>query len=190
MFDDIAISDPLPFNDEMKELGLDKNNRTWQTKDLDCAMNLYYIQGGQLFEQEYKVVKWEQGDPNGESVMDKIGSLIRTDPYLKKLDFHGEINFYDYIGDVADKWDCWVEFKATFIHGKVEKIELVEFKKTDNAERKKRDAEFWQKIDQQNAIWYNKFIFNTKIWRKLENIWYRVWAKIADLATKIAMLPF
>lgn len=190
MFDNISISDPLPFTDEMKELGLDVNNRTWQTKDLDCAMGLYFIQGGELFEQKYKNTEWKQGDPNGESVMDRIGALVQSEPYLEKVNFHGEVNFYDHIDDVAGKWDCWIEFKATLSHGKIDKIELIDFTKTDSAERKQKDKEFWEKIDMENRIWYNRLFFHTKTfrWFKFE-VWHKFWINLGQFCYKISRLP-
>ena len=45
MFDNISVADPLPYNSEMSELGLDINNRSFQTKDLDCVLAEYIIQG-------------------------------------------------------------------------------------------------------------------------------------------------
>ena len=54
MFDTINVSDPLPFSDEMKELGLNINNDSFQTKDLENTLSLYYIQGGKLFLEKYK----------------------------------------------------------------------------------------------------------------------------------------
>jgi hypothetical protein len=190
MFDTICISDALPYSDEMKELGLDKYN-DWQTKDLDCCMSVYFIQGGKLFEQNFKNSEWKEGDPKGESVMDRIGTLVQSEPYLEKKDFHGEIRFYDYIDDVAGKWDCWVEFKAIFTHGNLDRFELAEFKKTDSAERKENDRKFWEETKKRNSVWYNKFIFHTKAFRWFNfRVWFRFWSKVSTASAKIAHLFF
>ena len=53
MFDTVSVSDPLPFTEEMISLGLDINNHNWQTKDLHNAMEMYFIQGGELFVEKF-----------------------------------------------------------------------------------------------------------------------------------------
>lgn len=186
MYDTISISDQLPFTDEMKELGLDKNNHDWQTKNLGGYFGSFFIQNGELFEQEYKKISHKEGDPNGNSIMDRVGYIERSEPFLKKIDFHGEIYFYNYVSDVQDKWDCWIEFKATFSHGKVEKIELIKFNKTDVEERKKREREFWLEADKERNLWYNKYIFYTKIGRFIRIKWTVFCFKIANFFQKIA----
>ena len=47
---------------------------------------------------------------------------------------------------MQNKWDCWIEFKAIFSNGIVDRYELVEFKKTDNTERLKQEKEWKEKI--------------------------------------------
>lgn len=186
MFDDISISDPLPYTQEMKDLGLDKNNRIWQTKDLGQSMSLYFIQGGKLFIEKYKVNTWVEGNPKGKSVMDRIGHLKREEPYLEEVPFHGEIFFYDYSNDVEDKWDCWIEFKATFTKGTLDGFELFSFKKEDNTERVRSDKKWKEELFAKQNLWRNKYIFNTKwFWVIRHNIWYPFWGGIAKGAEKI-----
>lgn len=171
MFDTISVADQLPYTDEMKELGLDKSTRTWQTKDLECYMANYVLQNGELFEQKYKNVLFKEPDPNATYIMEKIGYPEYSGPYLDKVNFHGEIYFYDYICDVQEKWDCWIEFKAVFTNGKVDKLELVKFEKRDAQERKKKDSEFLARIGKENNLWYNKYIFYTKPCRYIRVKW-------------------
>lgn len=177
MFDTISVSGSLPFSEEMISLGLDKNNLSFQTKDLDCVLDCYVIQNGELFVQKYKTSKWIEGDKNGKSFMDKIGHMERDGPFLQKLYFHGEIFFYEYFYDIQDKWDCWVEFKAVFTDSKLQTIELFKFEKTDNAERKARNLQFMERIKKENARWINKYFFHTSAF-----CWFRrkIYHKIAD----------
>ena len=91
MFDTINVSDPLPFSDEMKELGLNINNDSFQTKDLENTLSLYYIQGGKLFLEKYKKEEWVQGNQNAKHYLDRIGRLERAEPYLDPVPYHGEI---------------------------------------------------------------------------------------------------
>lgn len=179
MFDNISISDALPFSQEMKDLGLDLNNHNWQTKDLDNCLNQYFIQGSRLFDQRYKINEFVDGEP--------MGYFKREEPYLAPVYHHGEIYFYDFIRDVQDKWDCWVEFKAIFTNGDLDRYELVKFEKTDNAERKQRQKEWQEQIDRENSIWVNKYFFHTKPVKWFgRKIWYRVCTAISKFFNKIS----
>ena len=172
MFDNISISDSLPFTQEMKDLGIDSNDRSWQTKDLECYMGEYVIQGGKLFEQKYKIENWIQGNKSSKNFVDRIGYLDRKEPYLSQVHYHGEVFFYNFIQDVQGKWDCWVEFKAIFTNGIVERYELVKFEKEENTERKQRDKEFYNNLQRERNLWYNKYFFHTKPYRWFT---FRIW---------------
>ena len=187
MFDTISVSGDLPFSQEMISLGVNKNNLSFQTKDLDCAMSLYIIQDDQLFVEKYKTSKWIEGNKKGKSFLDRMGHLKTEDPYFDKVHFHGEIYFYDSINDVQGKWDCWVEFKAVFSDSKLQKIELFEFTKTDNAERKIREKEFREQIKQERGKWVNKYFFYTKFYTFFyHKIWRNFWVAVANVANKLA----
>lgn len=183
MFDTISVSGDLPFSQEMIDLGINKNNLSFQTKDLDCSMSYYIIQNDELFEEKFKTEKWIEGDKNAKSVMDRIGHMNRRDPYFEKVNFHGEIYFYELLMDIQDKWDCWVEFKAVFTDGKLQKLELFKFEKTDNAERKARDAEFTERMEKEQKRWINKYLFYTKFYRFLH---YKIWISFWDMVEKFA----
>lgn len=186
MFDNISVSDALPYSDEMKELGLNVNNYTFQTKDLDCLMDTYIIQSGKLFIQKYKTSTWIEGDKNAKSVMDRIGYTERTDPYYEEVPHHGEIYFYEFLRDVQDKWDCWVEFKATFTTGQLTGLELFKFEKKDNTERKQSEKEWAEKLKREQALWYNKYFLHTKAYRWFSRQWYRLCQAIGNFFHKIS----
>jgi hypothetical protein len=177
MFDNITVTDQLPFSQEMIDLGLDKNVRTFQTKDLENSLSEYYIQNGELFEKDYKNEKWIKGDPKAKSFIDRFGYMESTDEFLKKVDFHGIIYFYDNQYDVEDKWDCWVEFKAVFTNSKLDRIELFKFEKTDSEERKLRSKEWQENLERERNLWRNKYFFDTMPFR-----WFKrkIYNKIAN----------
>ena len=164
MFDTIAVSDALPTNAEMDELGLNKRDWVLQTKAFDCAMDWYVLQNNQIYIKKWKTEKWIDGDPNGKSVMDRIGHLHRDGEYLDPIKFTGQISMYDYRQNVADKWDCWCEWMVTAVDGQVKEIFLKEFRKTDNTERKARQEEFMRKLHEHQTKWYNRFFFHTKVY--------------------------
>lgn len=187
MFDTLSISDTLPFTQEMKDLGLDKNDHSWQTKDLENCMELYFIQGGRMFLQKYRKTEWVSGNPNAKSVMDRIGHLNQEEPYLEPIYHHGEIYFYDFKQDVQDKWDCWIEFKAVFTNGMVDRYQLVEFNKTDSAERKQKDKEWLDAINKESNKWINKYFLHTRPIRWFSmKVWYRICNALANFFFKLA----
>lgn len=176
---------------EMLDLGIDDimlSKRNWQTKDLDNAMAEYVIQSGKLMLRKYRVEEWVPGDPKAKSWSDRIGYLNREEPYYEEQKHHGIINFYEHLDDVQGKWDCWVEYNATFTNGILDKIELSKFEKTDNEERKRNNKAWADKLQKERAIWYNKYFFHTKAYRWFSNkIWYRFFTKLANICNKIAI---
>ena len=186
MFDDLSVADSLPFSQEMKDLGLDKNTYVWQTKDLGSSMEYYTIQGGKLFVQKFKINKWEEGDPKAKNFMDRIGHLVREEPYMEEVFHHGEVYFYDFKQDVQDKWDCWIEFKATFTKGELSGIELVKFDKEDNSERLERDRKWREEFRKNENLWRNKYFLHTKAFCFFRvKVWYWFWQKVSDIAFRI-----
>ena len=186
MFDNISVSDTLPFNQEMKDLGLDINNHSWQTKDLSNSLSQYYIQGGRLFEQKYKIHNWIAGDEKAESFMDRLGHMEREDPYLEPVYHHGEIYFYDFVSDVQGKWDCWIEFKAVFTNGGLDRYELVKFEKKDNAERKAADEAFFNEMEEEKRKFINRYFFHTKPYRWFSRKWYSACVSIGNFFYKLS----
>ena len=172
MFDDISVAAKLPVNQQMIDLGLDKNNRSFQTKDLDCALDTYIIQDGILFLQKYKINEWVEGDKSSKSWIDRLGHMERTEPYLENCNYHGEINFYSF--DVVGDLDCTTDYKATFTHGILDNIELIEFKTRDNTESKAKLKEVIEEQLKRSKKWYNKYIFDTKIWIAIRKFICRV----------------
>lgn len=187
MFDTISVSDALPFTAEMKELGLDINNYQFQTKSLDSLMDSYIIQGGKLFIQKYKNEHWIEGDKNAKKFTDRFGRIEREEPYLEPVLHHGEIYFYDYKESVQNKWDCWVEFKAVFTSGVVDRYELVEFRKTDNTERLESQKKYLEEIKEQENKWYNKYFLYTKPVRWFgHRVWYRGWHRLGNVCHNLS----
>jgi hypothetical protein len=187
MFDYISVSDNLPFNDEMKELGIDKNNLVFQTKCLDCSMDNYIIQSNKLFIQKYKSENWVEGNKNSKNIFDQLGHIEREGPYYEEVNFHGEIYFYEFLSSVKDKWDCWIEYKAVFTQNNLISISLFKFTKEDNTERLQREKEWQKKIQQEQSLWYNKYFLNTKTYRWFSRkVLYRSCQYIGNFFIKIS----
>lgn len=165
MFDTIAVAEKLPITQEMIDLGLESKLQEFQSKDLECALDLYFMQNGRLFVEKYKETKWIEGDKNAKDLMSRLGHMERNDPYQEDVNFHGKVNFYNYIMDVAGKYDCVIEFCAIYNKGQLENIELVEFEKTDNTPRKERDLAWQKEIERVQNAWYNKYLKFNRIRR-------------------------
>ena len=175
----------------MKELGLDVNNYKFQTKDLNSFMDHYYIQGGKLFLEKYKSEEWVKGDESSKDLFGKLGYMNKKEPYMEQVSYHGEIYFYEYVQSIRDKWDCWIEFKAVFSNGAVDKYELVKFTKTDNADRLKKEQEFQDQIKKTTNKLSNRYFFNTKPVRWFNRkVWYRTWHRLGEFCYSMSLKGF
>lgn len=181
MFDNISVSDQLPYSEEMIALGLNKNVWVFQTKDLENTMDSYFIQEGKLFKQCFKTETWVGGNEKAKDWLDRLGHLERNDPFLLPVLHHGEIYFYEFVTDVQDKYDCWIEFKAIFTEGILNKIELVKFTKEENTERKQRETEWEEERKRKESIWYNKYFLYTRPYRWFAfKIWYKTFNRLGN----------
>lgn len=164
MFDYISVSDKLPTTPEIDASGINLYAEPYQTKDLDNIMATYYIQRGKLFVEKYKVTEWVE-DPEGFAG----GYIDRKEPYQEEIyDYHGKIRFYHIID--KDGYDHWIEYQAWFSHGNMDKIELVEYKKTSNEQKKKDLDALFKRIQTSREKWYNKYIFHTKVWETIRKV--------------------
>lgn len=119
-------------------------------------MSFYKVdESGQLFRERFEG-QWQEGDPKAKSVMSRIGFFTRTKEWFEPENYTGVVNFYELYQSDNNKNDYWYEADATFINGKVSDIKLKTFEVTDNAARKKHDAEFKAKM-QADYEWRNKW---------------------------------
>lgn len=104
MFDTLHIDiSQLPITKE--QANALPENPDWQTKDLDCTLTDIYI----TTDGELEIIRFDSGleDLNKKTV---------------KLNYHGYVHFYDILPGGE-----WVEFRAKFTDGKLDKIETLEF---------------------------------------------------------------
>lgn len=117
MFDTIYCKAPLPGNTPFD------STTDFQTKDLECLMDTYVIEeDGRLMIRSgyYETVPEEERPyPNEKGFKGLIGSLRFVDTGWKPVDAHQRLKFYT----SADR--TWYDFVATFTHGQLEGIELV-----------------------------------------------------------------
>ena len=202
MFDTIIVSQDLPINDAMKRLnidtrlnllrgsnpdkGFDEVCEHFQTKDLVCSLLYYKLENNKLYEQKFKESKWIEPDPKTKDEL-SFGHLERSGEYWEEVPYHGIINFYTGINDVMDRYDVWVEYKATFSHGTLENVELFEFNEESNEERRNKEIKWKMLQDYEQNLWYNKYIFHRKLWRKFQfKVWYKSWNNLGQICFKIS----
>ena len=71
--------------------------------------------------------------------------VIEKERYRKKIDYHGKIEFYTNL-KLNQNNDAWIEFEAYFIYGKLDKILLKTFEKTESREKTLNE---WEKKKQE-----------------------------------------
>ena len=170
MFDTIICKYPLPRPDDPMELkDFNFNNTDFQTKDLEKALFQYEIKEDGSFwirKTECELVK---GNKKAKSMMDRFGYMKVIKEWWEPTKFTGTIEFYNILGfDTkfdrdAFQNDYWIEYIATFIDGQIAAVGLLKFEGTNNSERKKRNAEFDEKMRLEKILWdkwYMKYIYN------------------------------
>src|SRR5690242_5329706 len=85
---------------------------SWQTKDLNCEMDLFEIRAdGSLWREEYDVE--DRSDPNATGIMRLAGLMTRVNKRWVPLeDFTGEIRFYRSKNDRPPYG--WLEYSAYY----------------------------------------------------------------------------
>ena len=190
MFDTISIGDSLPSTPEMKALGFDVNNRSFQTKDLSNSLSNYVIQDGILFEKKYRINEFVEGNLKSKDWIDRLGHIKREQPYLERVTGYQncEINFYDHTQNVQGLYDCWVEYKAIFNNGKCTSIVVDKFNQVSNYDRLKQEREWLEDMNRINNLWYNKYFRHTWVGKQFAKIWYKVCNKLSLFFGRISFI--
>ena len=136
MFDEILIKKALPLPQELKNHPIKWSEHKFQTKDLDnCLEEFILDKNGSLYkievEREYIEYTEEEKKSKDFRAWNIHKDVVEKSRKKVKTNFHGIICFYDYLNFNEEK-DCWLEFEAYFIYGKLDKIELKEFRLEDS----------------------------------------------------------
>lgn len=142
LYNSVDCHYPLPMPEDPKGY---TGSHGFQTKDFECALDVYIIdKDGQLL-IERRDSEWIEGDPNGKSFLDKMGHVKTIKTWLEPLTNTCSIQFYDFIDCNKTDYDYFIAYEAVFINGKMSSVKIINFEANDNAERKIRDAEFAKK---------------------------------------------
>jgi hypothetical protein len=151
---------------ELKDFNF--NSTSFQTKDLENILEDYEIrEDGSLWirrtESEYV-----EGDKKAKSLIDRLGHMKLIKEWWEPTKFTGVIEFYNSIGFDGEvyrdsyEYDYFIEYIVTFVDGQITTIGLLKFQGTNNAERKKRDAEFKEETRLEKILWdkwYMKYLY-------------------------------
>ena len=185
MYNSVDCQYPLPMPDDPKGY---TGSFGFQTKDFECALDIYIIdKDGQLL-LEQRETEWVEGNPSGKNFLEKSGYAKTVKTWLEPLNNTCTVQFYDYFSSNNTDYDYWIVYDAVFINGKVTDIKLTTFEATANSERKKKDIEFQNKLREWDEFRktrrykyllspYNKilkFIFD-KLHKVLSFLSSRVW---------------
>ena len=159
MYDSIDCQYSLPMPEDPKGYA---GSYGLQTKDFECALDIYIIDKDGQLSIECRDTEWVQGNPNGKSFLEKSGYLKTKKTWLEPLKDTCTIQFYDYCHSNNTDYDYWIQYVATFVGGKLTDIKLLNFEATSNTERKKSDKEFFLRLEQRREFtqtWRYKYIY-------------------------------
>jgi len=142
MYNSVDCHYPLPMPEDPKGY---TGSHDFQTKDFECALDVYIIdKDGQLF-LEQREMEWVQGNPSGKNFLEKSGYAKTVKTWLEPLTNTCTIQFYDFIDSNKTDYDYFITYEAVFINGKMSSVKIINFEANENAKRKIRDAEFAKK---------------------------------------------
>ena len=129
MYNSVDCHCPLPMPEDPKGY---TGSHSFQTKDFECALDVYIIdKDGQLL-IERRDTEWIEGDPNGEGFLSKIGHLKTIKTWLEPLTNTCTIQFYDFIDSNKTDYDYFITYEAIFINGKISSVKIINFEANDN----------------------------------------------------------
>ena len=185
MFDYIKCEAKLPLISDLGETSeVNYNELTYQTKDMNDNMDNYTIRkNGTLWIQKYDA-EWIPGNPKAKSVCDRIGHAVIKRKWHERIkDFTGTIDFYQIPGleTLRNTWknDYWIEFRATFVKGKMKSIVLLKFEAIPNDERKRSEREHLAQIKAYTQFinrWYIRYTYVP--YRNIIMWIFRQWRKL------------
>lgn len=182
MYDHLIVKQDLPLPEDLKSLKIDWKSHTFQTKDLDnCLLDYFISEEGFLYEhvveREYVYYTEEERKSKKISPWNLWKEVIEKSSRDEKIDFHGSLNFYTY-DQLDEDTDFWIDFKAYFVYGKLDKIEFLEFK-TDK-ERRARNAKWEEEYKkEQKRPWnvfkhYASYLGWRWFWKKTSSFFYQL----------------
>ena len=128
MFDEIKVRVDIPIPELIKHKNSDWKSFVFQTKDLENCLCEYVIaEDGFLYEHivEREYIPYTEEEKKDWNIYKNV---IEKNSYDKRIEnYHGKIRFYAF-EELNEEQNYSLDFDAYFIYGKLDKIELAEFK--------------------------------------------------------------
>ena len=135
-------------------------------------------------EQEYVHYTEEEKKSKDRRPWDLYKDIIIKNEYDKEVNHHGIVNFYTSV-EITDTEDAWVEFKAFFVYGKLDKIELLQYEKQPSRAIYNREWEEKRKLEAKKLWNRMKKILRYIGWRWFWNKMSRYSYKMSNIFSKI-----
>jgi hypothetical protein len=178
MFDNITVSKNFTLP-ELPQCVLDKwksqENIMFQTKSFDYqCLDVYHIDETGKLKKRFANYEWHDGDPDGDSFVDRLGHNVETESWWEDTDFTGCVSFYEYYdhpdrGQNKEQEDNhlrysygWVEYSVVFYEGKmqgeivIEKHESPVRYSEEEVEKRKQEQQHAREETAKRMIEYRK----------------------------------
>lgn len=185
MFDTVYVKRGLPLNDELRQLSVDWSEMEFQTKDLENCLIEYVISADGLLlerviEREYIPYTEEEKKQKDRKSWDIWKDVIEKSNELKSICHHGILDFYTSVDHTEDE-SYWIEFRAYFSYGTLDKIDLLRFNKQPSGKLNMKRWVEARKLEEK------------KLWNRTKNFlnyfgWSKFWRKVSAMCYKISQL--
>jgi hypothetical protein len=142
--------------------------KDYQSKDLDCALNVFKIKkDGTVWIKKVKG-EWTAGNPKSKSFSEQFGHFKVEKEWEEFYEHTFTANLCGY-ETLEGPYDYWIDYKISVVDGVLDKVSLEKFEAIDNSKRKKLDKEITEQMVEckklQNTFrykyfykYYNRFI--------------------------------
>lgn len=145
MFDDFVVECNLPMPENPQGYS---GTKFFQTKDLDCALDLYKIKSdGTVWIKKTKG-EWIGGNPKAKSFSERFGHFKLEKEWEEFYNHTFEVDLCGYVISEDGPYDYWIDYRISFVDGIVNKINLKKFEARDNSSRKRINKETMRKLQQ------------------------------------------
>lgn len=173
MYDTLKIKKQLPLPEEVRDLNINWLDIEYQTKSFDnCLSEFILTENGELVEilVEREYIEWSKEEKKTAPKYSFFKDVIEKKREEKKLDYHGVVRFYCY-ERFDEENDFFIDYDAFFIYGKLDKIEIAEFKKYKAYRNNLQDL----------FLEHNKFKNKLKRFVAKYSGWNYLWKSVAKL---------
>jgi len=193
MYDDFVVDYNLPMPEDPNGFS---GTRYYQTKDLNCALDLYVVKDDGTVWLKKTEGQWIAGDPKGKSFSDKFGHFETQKQWEEFYKHTFSIDMCGYVCSEEKPYDYWIDYKISFVDGVIKEVSLKKFEATDNSERKKSvikmEEEMTKRQKFQNTFrykyfykYYNRFIHFS--FRHLTRVISFISSKLWSLERKLSI---